>query len=510
MDFAQFIIDLLLFLVYTLALLLLFAWWVRFWKMYVNQRYNNSLNWLMLEIKLPREINKSPVAMEIALNSFLQGGGVSVWWNREFEGKLPTHFSLEIASLEGTVHFYIRAEKKFRNLIEANFYSQYPGIEISEVDDYTKKLRYEHHKPDQAATWGIRYKTSETWNPYPDIKNDKGEAKYKMPADFLPIKTYVDYGLDKDPKEEFKNDPITPLIEFLGSLGKGEYAWYQVMLQDSEGPFNNKKFPKTYIDPMTHKHINLAEMADMYKDSIRKKIKFKKGDTAKDKYGEVEQRVTKKEVKDKDGNVISKEEKENITYKEDVTETKTEQQLTQEEKDKIEAINRKLTKPLLRVVMRMVYVTQPSAFKPGNIQNLLSIMKPFSTGHFNKLGIETVDPYDFPWEDSFKRRKPWRNEEMFNAFVEREGFFPHIKKRPVLDKQEDIFFFPYKSYVRGTWRQLYEAIFHPFEHPENGDVCTLNLEEVATLWHFPGAVAQTPTLPRIDSTKGVAPVNLPM
>ena len=71
MDFAQFIIDILLFLVYTFALLLLITWFLRFWKMYVNQKYLNNLKWIMLEIKLPREINKNPVAMEIALNSFL-------------------------------------------------------------------------------------------------------------------------------------------------------------------------------------------------------------------------------------------------------------------------------------------------------------------------------------------------------------------------------------------------------------------------------------------------------
>ena len=38
----------------------------------------------------------------------------------------------------------------------------------------------------------------------------------------------------------------------------------------------------------------------------------------------------------------------------------------------------------------------------------------------------------------------------------------------------------------------------------------LNLEELATLYHFPGEVAATPTLPRIDSTKSSSPSNLPI
>jgi hypothetical protein len=478
--------------------------------MFANQKYLSGLNWIMLEIKLPREINKNPVAMEIALNSFLQSGGVSTWFAREYDGKLPAWFSLEIASLEGTIHFYIRTEAKFRNLIEANLYSQYPGIEITEADDYTKLIRYEHHKPDQASAWGVSLKTSETWDPYPYEKDAKGKS-YKMPADFKPIKTYVDYGLDKDPKEEFKNDPITPLIEFMGSVGKGEYVWYQVMVQDSEGVFNKSKFPMTYVDPKTHEHINLSKMASNFKDTIRKVRKAEKGEVILDKYGEPEQKVVQKEVKDKEGNIVTAEKKEDRVYKEDVYETKSEQALTQEEKDTIEAIDRKLSKPLLRVVARLLYVTKPNSFRGANVQNLLSIMKPYSTGHLNKLNPNVVtDPYAFPWQNTLKRRVPWRTEELFNAFVEREGFMPHITQRDTLDKAEDVFFYPYKTYVRNTWRMFYESIFHPFSHPENGDVFTLNLEEVATLWHFPGAVAQTPTLPRIDSTKGVAPVNLPM
>jgi hypothetical protein len=57
---------------------------------------------------------------------------------------------------------------------------------------------------------------------------------------------------------------------------------------------------------------------------------------------------------------------------------------------------------------------------------------------------------------------------------------------------------------------LFESIFYPFDHPQAKDAFVLNLEELATVWHLPGATVGTPTLPRIDSTKGVAPVNLPI
>lgn len=505
MDFAQFIIDLLLFLVYSLGVLFIITWWWRFWKLYVNQRYMNNLKWVMLEIKIPREINKNPMAMEIALNSFLQAGGISTFFDTEFLGKMPAYFSLEIASLEGVIHFYVRTEQKYRPLIEANLYSQYPGIEISETDDYTKLVRFEHNT-DAAGFWGVKYKSAEKWKPYPGEK-DKKDKDYEMPADFKPIKTYVDYGLDKDPKEEYKNDPITPVIEFLGSLGKGEYGWYQVIIQDSEGVFN-KKFPKTYLDPKTHDRINLAEMAKKHKSILRKARVVKPGDDVFDQYGNPIQRTKVGE----DGKATL----ETVKYGAAIGKEKEiivkDSELTIEEKDEIDAINLKLSKPLLRAGIKLCYVVKKGTkFNSNNIPITTTILKAF-TSKYNSIGIcGTTDPYDYPWQDTMKKRMPWRKEEIFNEYVEREGFYPHLEKRDTLDKYEDLFFFPYKTYVRSMWRMFYEVIFHPFSHPEaTKNICTLNLEEVASLWHFPGAVAQTPTLPRIDSTKGVAPVNLPM
>ena len=63
---------------------------------------------------------------------------------------------------------------------------------------------------------------------------------------------------------------------------------------------------------------------------------------------------------------------------------------------------------------------------------------------------------------------------------------------------------------RKLFRLVYETIFYPFDHPHAEDVFILNLEEIATLWHLPGATSASPGLPRIDSNKGIAPANLPL
>jgi hypothetical protein len=513
----QFFIDLALTLIYFGAFLLVCAWSWRFWKLYINQKWLNKYNddAVMLEIKLPRDIYKSPLAMEIALSSLLQGGGISNWHARNFKGGLPTYSSLEIASLEGIIHFYIRLDKKFRPLIESNLYAQYPGIEIVEADDYTKLLRY-HRFNKKVSMWGLTNKLSKTWKPInpengkkysksgkDEPKDDKDE--YEMKADYLPMKTYVDYGLDKDPKEEFKVDPLTPLLEFMGGVGKGEFVWYQVLVQDES--VYNKKFPKFFVNEVSGDRFTLAEMATARKNQIRKLKKIKKGDLAYDQQGNPVQKT----VRGKDGTT----ELQPVTYGEDREVSLREAELTVEEKDEIEAINKKLAKPLACVIIRLLYLGDANrnekAWNGAHIQHVLSVFKPFNG--FNTFAPSPTDPTDFPWQNIGGKPVAWRTEEKFEDFVERAGFFPHIPARNIpekaIDTQFDLYFWKSPMKTKKTVRMIYEILFHPFRHIEPNEVSVLNMEELATIWHFPGATANMPTLPRIDSTKGVAPVNLP-
>lgn len=494
----QFFIDIALSLIYFALFLLICAWSWRFWMMYINQRHLNGLKWVMLEIKLPREIFKSPLATETALLSLIQGGGVGTKFHRLYQGALPAFSSIEIASLEGIIHFYVRIQTKFRPYVEANFYAQYPGIEIVEVDDYTKQIRY-HHLTKEVSMWGTRYSLSKTWEP---INPETGEGykhngkSVKMKADFLPLKTYVDYKLDGDPKEEFKIDPLTPLLEVMGGIGKGEYFWYQIIVQD-EGVYNGtSKLPKFYVNPATHEHFTLEEMADKRKAQLRSGKPIPQGTKAFDDFGYPRMR------KGADGT------DEQVVYQKLVLPTKKEQDLTLDDKEEIDGINKKFTKPLIMGVIRLVYISKKESFRTENIQSVINFPKPFNG--VNALApTKNTDPYDFPWQNAKGRRVPWRAEEMFEEYVEREGFFPHIKPRPWLDKWEDSWFWGSSMKTRRIFRMLYEGFFDPFGHPAATDPITLNVEELATLWHLPGAVATTPAIPRIDSTKGFAPVNLP-
>lgn len=497
----QFLIDTVLILIYFLGVVLLLAWTWNFWVLFVRQRWTNKYNEesIVLELRLPRDIFKSPLATETALSVFLQGGSLKTWRDKYWSGNLPQWSSVEIASLEGIIHFYIRTNAKFRELVEANFYAQYPGIEIVEVEDYTKLFKYDRFKgaKKEAETWGATYMLKEKWKPK-DLKTGE-ESKKDLPADFLPIKTYVDYGLDKDQKEEHKIDPITPLLEFMGSVGKGEYVWFQIVIQDV-GVFDDKKFPKMFHNPLDGKRMTLSEMAQHYKKQIFMGTVKKKGDAVIDEYGGIKTKTVKDPVTGESKEV-------EIEYKGTVVNTKKPLDLTEDEKGAIKAIDNKMSKPLARVIIRCMYSATKGNFNFHYIQNIVNLMKPYVGS--NSFYPSTIDPYDFPWQTQGGKRVQWRKEEKFENYVERNGFHPHAGNREGLEKGEDKWFYSSHTQSRKIFRMIVEAIFFPFSHPEPTEVNVLNLEEVASLWHLPGQVATTPTLPRIDSTKGVAPVNLP-
>jgi hypothetical protein len=72
-----------------------------------------------------------------------------------------------------------------RNILESHFYANFPDIEIREVEDYAKKMVFD---PAKNNMWASDYVFTRP-NPYP-------------------LRTYVDYGLDKDPKPEHAIDPL--------------------------------------------------------------------------------------------------------------------------------------------------------------------------------------------------------------------------------------------------------------------------------------------------------------
>ena len=194
----------------------LFYFIARLWRYYTRAKFIKKMQWVLLDVRIPREITKSPRAMEVVNGVFYQtyAGNKS---NEIFQGFVRSSFSLEIVSLGGDIHFYLRVPKFFKNLVQTQVYSQYPEVEIYEVEDYVNEIPPYGTSGSEWLMWGGEFKLSK--------------------SDAYPIKTYVDYGLEDNPKEEHKIDPITPVIEFLGSIGPSEQAWIQILVMSTTKRF---------------------------------------------------------------------------------------------------------------------------------------------------------------------------------------------------------------------------------------------------------------------------------
>jgi hypothetical protein len=386
-----------------LCLLIIWELWVR----YVQALFFSKQKYVLLEIKVPREVFKSPQAAEFFINSLHQNGGEGNWYEKYWKGQVRSWFSLEITSINGSVHFYVWTKVGHRSVLEANLYSQYPGIEIFETDDYTLPISY---NPDINTIWATEFDLTK-----PDV---------------FPIKTYIDYGLEKDPKEEYKIDPITPLIEFLGGIPRDQQVWIQILVRSHKDED---------IDPTTGKSVDLrwAKAAQKEIDTI---INSAKGE------------------KDKDGKIVPG----------------TGRQLTDVERETINALGRSVSKKGFDVGMRAIYIAPKDSFNPSNIGGIIG-----GITHFNsslngfKPARGVADNYSF----------------FLLAWKPRSAKAKHEEKADLLDK--------YKK----------RAYFHsPLKSPH----FVLNSEELATLFHFPGGVSVTPSFGRIESKKAEAPSNLPV
>src|SRR3989344_2394268 len=193
------------------------------WIWYARSLFISKRHTVLLEMKIPREITKSPRAMETALASFWFASEETTYLMRFIKGMVRPWYSLEIASFGGEIHFYVWTWREYQKMIEANLYSQYPEIELHEVEDYAQKFIFE---PDYHTCYCT------DWRLEPFRKN----------IDAYPIKTYVDFELEDNPKEEFKIDPLATVLEFMSSIKPDQQIWVQIIFTSSYrlGTLNRK------------------------------------------------------------------------------------------------------------------------------------------------------------------------------------------------------------------------------------------------------------------------------
>lgn len=378
------------------------------WFSYKRREWIQSQGSILLEIKLPRDIARSPAAMEQVLSGLFEPV-VGTFADAYLKGRVRDWFSLEIVSLDGEVKFFIWAFPKWKKIIESRIYAQYPNAEVFEVKDYALDVVYD---PEKINIFGVTTRLNK--------------------ADAYPIKTYIDYELDKHGKEQEEIiDPITQVLEYFGTLQPGEQAWIQIMIQ-------------------AHRKEGLEDARIFTKPDWKKGVKK-----------EIEDIIKKESFVKPTQPEPGKPPPPFLTFLTN-TQTKT-----------IEAIERNASKLAFDTMIRIVYIASNEVYDKMKGYGLIGSIRQFGSNTLNGIRPQWFSGIAYPWGDFLGIRKK-RNQRLLLDAYKRRSFFN----------------VPYKN-------------FH-------GKPYILTTEELATIFHFPGATTTTPTLIRVPSKKGAAPSNLPM
>lgn len=196
--------------------IVLFWGFAQMWKNNRQGIYAGNLPYILLAINVPALTEQSPKALENFFANLVGAKSTLLWKEIWMTGKFQPVFSFEIASTEGRIQFFIRTQARFRDMIEAGIYAEYPEAEIDEVEDYTA-FAPESYPDEKWDMWGT-------------------EFKLKQP-DYFPIRTFSDF---EDKLTQELKDPLGSILEHLAKMGPGEHFWIQFLIQSADNDWKKE------------------------------------------------------------------------------------------------------------------------------------------------------------------------------------------------------------------------------------------------------------------------------
>ncbi|MCH8741649.1 hypothetical protein IH779_01995 [Patescibacteria group bacterium] len=150
-----------------------------------------------------------------------------------------------------------------------------------------------------------------------------------------------------------------------------------------------------------------------------------------------------------------------------------EMRLTPGERDVIVGVENKIGKHGFETNIRFIYLAKRDVYFPPNFRSVMGFFASFATQNLNALR---------PWTNTITKIHT-----LLFWFLDKRRLY--IRKRRM-----------FRNYIR-----RFSPLF-----PRRGGTYVLNIEELATLFHFPSKiVAPAPTLPRVEVKKREAPPGLP-
>lgn len=336
------------------------------WQEFSHEKFKHEQGRVTLRIRLPQEVFKSPEAMENVFTQIHNPNGSDNLWEAYIDGKHPLVSSFELVSIGGDVRFYVNVpRKKIKNAIEAQLYAQYPGVEITEeLVDYAGEVKWNPEEWDLMSFHIVK-------------KSDE----------VLPIKTFIDLGMDRLPKEEFKIEPMAPLIEHLGKTKPHERLYVQILCT----PHAKQDFSS-----------GSRKKSSTWESRAMKKVDEMMGREKDHKPPE---------------------------------ETESRPVLTTAERDTIAAIQRNVGKYAYDVGIRAMYITKPDKFDGEMIGPLLKSFSQYDIIGRNGLGVRWRTDFDYNWFSDFsgKKKKLLKKKEL-EAYKKRE-YSAGDKKKKVDDSK---------------------------------------------------------------------------
>lgn len=381
---------------WTFTPIVLFFILVHLWLEYIRAKYEAQKTWALLEIRLPREVTKTPKAMEQVFSGFHGVYSDSNIVEKYLEGQTQERFSLEIVGVGGATHFYIRTNAKFRNLVEAHIYAQYPDAEVHEADDYTENV-----PPD------IPNKDHDIW----------GTELILSKADAYPIRTYIYF---EDPQEERRIDPLASLTELLSKLEKNSQVWFQFVI--SPAPSSWQKEGEKVVSQLIGR-----------KGSKSKGVFEGVGEALGPLVSGVPPSATVSREKD----TLSQ-----MMY------------LSPGQRGVVEAIEQNISKIGFYITIRVVYLARHDVFTKANVAGILGAFRQFNTLNLNGF---KPDSRKSPSVDYlFKRTRNFaRKRSLFQNYRKRK-----LDKTPFVFNTEElatVYHFPGKTEAPAPFMHRVEA-----------------------------------------------------